>query len=268
MGGEDGGLGEAPVVGVEVYADITDKGSRAGPSLDSPEPIEITSTAIEDLEEGECTSDEEVFPEPVEVSKEPETDSRSHKDNGKRSQRSRSRERLSDSGKRRKETVGLSAEEVRRRDVLRKLKALESDMGLDHKGVTPAVSEESESDSSDSRSRSSSLSSPRKKEKKRKRYRQERERDHKRRKNKMPMQSKKSDKPCHLFMTDKCPKPAHDCFSSHNTQPSKVSSLLLPLLLLILPFLSPPSSVIFLSNFYSNLIFSISLSTVPGLGTL
>lgn len=232
-----------------------------------PEPIDIASTASEDdegeamndeagevaegeedLEEGECTSDEEPpppdeQPAPVPASA-PAADKQSSKEEKKRSRRegskkrshrSRTRSRSRHRSKKKKKEKDkvkvvdeISAEEAKRRAVLRKLKALESDMGLEYE---EEYSEEEEklseySESSDSRSRSSSPSSPRRRDKKRKRERHERDRELKRRKHesKQKMQ-RKSHKPCHAFMAGKCPRTAEECFYTHDPDPPQVWEL-------------------------------------------
>ena len=207
--------------------------------------------ADEDLEEGECTSDEEAPPSPekepspapatapvVEKQSSKEEKKRSRREGSrKRSHRSRSRSRSRHRSKKKKKEKDkvkvvdeISAEEAKRRAVLRKLKALESDMGLEYE---EEYSEDEEklseySESSDSRSRSSSPSSPRRKDKKRKRERHERDRELKRRKHEarqIQKMARKSHKPCHAFMAGKCPRTAEECFYTHDPDPPQVWEL-------------------------------------------
>jgi len=208
--------------------------------------------AEDSAEEGECSSDEEAPPPAEEVEVLPvvtkqasqEEPRKSKERKGKRSHRSRSRSRSksrdrhkSKKKKKEKEKVvnEISAEEAKRRAVLRKLKALENDMGVeyeeeyDEEEAQPGYSDSS----SDSRSRSSSPSSPRRRErKKRRRERQEREFEMKRRRYEArPMQQnhlqrrKKSHKPCHAFMAGKCPRTQEECFYSHDADPPQVFEL-------------------------------------------
>ena len=219
-----------------------------------PESGDEAGAAVgDDLEEGECSSDEEVPPSPVPPpdpapapSKEEEEqeegrrsqERKSHKN--KRSHRSRSKSRSRSrerrhKKKKRKEKIAeeISEEEAKRRAVLKKLKELEANMGLDQEEEYSEEEEEEEEESysSSSRSRSSSPASPRKRERKRKREKQERERGQKRRKqeerrnHKLHKQKQKSEKPCHAFMAGKCPRTEEECFYSHDADPPQVWEL-------------------------------------------
>ena len=262
---EEGGDDGHTAADDEVPSDITDTATVGA----IPEPIDIASTASEDdeveamndeageiaeaeedLEEGECTSEDEPpppeeQPAPVQASA-PAVEKQSSKEEKKRSRRegskkrshrSRTRSRSRHRSKKKKKEKDkvkvvdeISAEEAKRRAVLRKLKALESDMGLEYE---EEYSEDEEkvseySESSDSRSRSSSPSSPRRRDKKRKRERHERDRELKRRKHEsrqMQKMQRKSHKPCHAFMAGKCPRTAEECFYTHDPDPPQVWEL-------------------------------------------
>ena len=262
-GGGDDTQGTTDIAPHELPSDTTDTATAAA----LPEPIDLASTASEDdeveamndeageiadsgedLEEGECSSDEEPPPpeeEPVpgpisapavEKQSSKEEKKRSRREGSKkRSHRSRTRSRSRHRSKKKKKEKDkvvdeISAEEAKRRAVLRKLKALESDMGLEYE---EEYSEDEEklseySSSSDSRSRSSSPSSPRRRDKKRKRERHERDRELKRRKHdarQMQKMQRKSHKPCHAFMAGKCPRTAEECFYTHDPDPPQVWEL-------------------------------------------
>ena len=131
----------------------------------------------EDLEEGECTSDDEPEPAPATMVQEVKEERRRAEKKHRRT-RSRSRDRHKRSKRVRKE---LDEEEKKKREVLRKLKALEENMGLvddwEEDEETPMASEEEESsDESRSGSRSSSESPGRRRS--RERRKREREKRH------------------------------------------------------------------------------------------
>jgi len=190
----------------------------------------------DDLEEGECSSDDEPPPAPEPVIEEvKEEKRRSEKDRkNKRRTRSRSRDRhkRSKRNRERKEMeLKLSEEEKKKRDVLRKLKALEENMGLDwEEEEDEDASEESSSSSSDSRSRSRSRSRSHSRSPSRKRDREKRKRDreerHERKKKRRHDKDRKSKSDvCQLFMQGKCQKSERECIFSHDAEPPQVWEL-------------------------------------------
>jgi len=187
----------------------------------------------EDLEEGECSSDEEPEPVKVEEVKEERKSEKDKKHHRRTRSRSRDRHKRSKRDKERKE-LSLSAEEKKKRDVLRKLKALEENMGIDwDEEEEEQEAEESDSGSSDSRSRSRSNTrsrsrsrSPDRRRRDREKRKREREDRHERRKKRRGDRDKRSkDDICHLYMQGKCQKSAKDCIFSHDAEPPQVWEL-------------------------------------------
>ena len=181
----------------------------------------------EDLEEGECTSDDEPEPAPVTMVQEVKEEKR-RTDKKHRRTRSRSRDRHKRS-KRSKEKKELDEDEKKKREVLRKLKALEENMGLidewdEENEETPAASEDSESRSSDSRSRSGSRSSSASPGRRRSRERRKRERE-KRHARKRRRERDGPAEICQMFMQGKCQKTAKECIFSHDAEPPQVWEL-------------------------------------------
>ena len=183
----------------------------------------------DDLEEGECSSEEEApVPEPAPKTEKKVDEKRKDKRHRHRS-RSRDRHKNKKRKKDKKVKEEISEEEqkvhfdtdnlettavlnlfLQKRAVLKKLKALEANMGIyddyySEEAETPAASEDSASEeSSSSRSRSSSPS-PAKNRKDKKRKREDRHTKRKRRRNEKQRVEGK-DEVCGLFMQGKCQK--------------------------------------------------------------
>jgi len=186
----------------------------------------IEKAAEEDLEEGECTSDDEPEPAPVTMVMEVKEEKRRNEKKHRRT-RSRSRDRHKRS-KRSKEKKELDEDEKKKREVLRKLKALEENMGLIDEWAedeeTPAASEESEEyASSDVRSRSGSRSSSESPGRRRSRERRKRERE--KRHAKKRKREREGHGICQMFMQGKCQKTAKECIFSHDAEPPQVWEL-------------------------------------------
>merc|ERR1719336_2752439 len=148
--------------------------------------------------------------------------------------RSRSRDRHKRS-KRDRERKELNEDERKKREVLRKLKALEENMGLDweeeeEEEEMPMMTEEDESGSSSSRSRSRSGSSsgsvsPTSRRREREQRKWEREERHERKRKWREDRERRKEKLCHMFMQGKCQKTAKECMYSHNAEPPQVWEL-------------------------------------------
>lgn len=186
----------------------------------------IEKAAEEDLEEGECTSDDEPEPAPVTMVMEVKEEKRRNEKKHRRT-RSRSRDRHKRS-KRSKEKKELDEDEKKKREVLRKLKALEENMGLIDEWAedeeTPAASDESEEyASSDVRSRSGSRSSSESPGRRKSRERRKRERE--KRHAKKRKREREGHGICQMFMQGKCQKTAKECIFSHDAEPPQVWEL-------------------------------------------
>ena len=124
---------------------------------------------------------------------------------------------------------------IQKREVLRKLKALEENMGLDweeeeEEEEMPMMTEEDESGSSESRSRSRSGSSsgsvsPTSRRREREQRKWEREERHERKRKWREDRERRKEKLCHMFMQGKCQKTAKECMYSHNAEPPQVWEL-------------------------------------------
>merc|ERR1719320_1920996 len=208
-------------------------------SLSSTNTTEnASSESNDDLEEGECSSDEEevvpVVPEQIKNQEnEEKKKDRKHRHRSRSRSRSRDRHKSKKKKKDKKHSAPkeeISEEEQKRRAMVKKMKALEADMGLyddyyNEENETPMGSEGTESEgSSDSESHSSSPSPTKRKDKKRKRDREERHAKRKRRRHERHRVEGK-DEVCGLYMQGKCPKTAKECLYSHDAEPPQVWEL-------------------------------------------